>query len=100
MQSEEQAPYQRLEVYRKAYALALRVHRRTLSFPALEQHELAGQLRRSSKSIVANLVEGMGRQHSPADVRRFVRMAMGSCDESRIWLDFARDLSYLDAEEH
>ena len=88
-------PYHRLEVYKKAYELALRVHRMSLRFPDFERCELGQQLRKSSKSIVANIAEGMGKQESRADVRRFIRMAIGSCDESRVWLDFAHDLGYI-----
>ena len=50
--------------------------------------ELASQLRRSSKSICANLGEGMSKQASSKDVVRFLRMALGSCDETRIWLKY------------
>jgi len=88
-------PYHRLDVYQKAYQLALEIHKMTLGFPKHEQYELASQLRRSSKSICANIAEGMGKQESRADVRRFIRIAVGSCDESRVWLEFARDLGYI-----
>ena len=91
-------PYHRLDVYQKAYQLALEVHRISLEFPKIEQYGLAQQLRVASKSIAANIAEGMGKQESPAEVRRFVRMAMGSCDETRVWLEFARDLGYLKAD--
>jgi four helix bundle protein len=87
-------PYHKLEVYKKAYALALEVHKLTLSFPKIEQYELASQLRRASKSIAANIAEGMGKQESKADVRHFIRTAIGSADESRVWLEFAKDLGY------
>ena len=93
-------PYHRLGVYKKSYQLALDLHRLTLKFPRIEQYELASQLRRSSKSIPANIAEGMGKQESKLDVRRFIRIALGSCDESRVWLDFARDLEYINDEEH
>jgi four helix bundle protein len=89
-------PYHRLDVYQKAYQLALEVHRVSLGFPRIEQYGLAQQLRASSKSIAANIAEGMGKQESPADVKRFIRMAIGSCDESRVWLEFAKDLGYID----
>ena len=92
-------PYHRLEVFKKSYQLALDVHKMTLRFPKQEQYELAQQLRRSSKSIPANIAEGMGKQTSGADVRRFIETAMGSCDESRVWLEFARDLEYLSKKE-
>ena len=93
-------PYHRLEVYRKSYQIALDLHKLTLRFPKHEQYELAQQLRRSSKSIPANIAEGMGKQESQADVRRFIRIALGSCDESRVWLEFAKDLEYLDKKDH
>jgi len=93
-------PYHRLDVYRKAYDLALEVHRKSVEFPKQEQYELAQQLRKSSKSIAANIAEGMGKQESKADVRRFIRIAVGSCDECRVWLDFARDLGYISPKEH
>jgi four helix bundle protein len=76
------------------------VHRISLEFPKLEQYGLAQQLRGSSKSIAVNIAEGMGKQESPAEVKRFVRIAIGSCDETRVWLEFARDLGYLNALQH
>ena len=92
-------PYHRLDVFKKAYALALELHTASIRFPKSEQYELAQQLRKSSKSIPANIAEGMGKQDSRADVRRFIRIAVGSCDESRVWLEFARDLGYISAAE-
>jgi four helix bundle protein len=84
-------------VFRRAYAAALEAHRIALTFPKYEQYDLASQLRRSSKSICANLMEGRGRQQgSKAEFRRFVLMALGSADESVLWCRFARDLGYLD----
>ncbi len=51
-----------LDVFQKAYRLSLDVHRASLTWPKTEQYGgIADQLRRSSKSICANLVEG-GRQ--------------------------------------
>ena len=88
-------PYHRLDVYQKAYKAALEIHRTSLNFPEIERYELASQLRRATKSIVANIAEGMGKQSSKAEVKRFIYMAIGSCDETRVWLEFARDLGYL-----
>lgn len=88
-------PFHKLSVFRKAYDLSIRVHRASLGFPKFEQFELGSQLRRATKSIPANIAEGMGRQMSPRDVVRFIRNALGSCDETRIWLEYARDLGYF-----
>ncbi len=92
--------FETLSVFHKAYDLSLAIHKRSLDFPRLEQTELASQLRRSSKSICANIGEGLGKQASKKDVVRFLRMAIGSCDETRIWLKYALDLGYIIAEEH
>ena len=93
-------PYHSLDVYQKAYRAALEVHRISLAFPRIEQYGLAQQLRASSKSIPVNIAEGMGKQESAADVRKFIRIAVGSCDETRVWLEFAKDLGYIEASEH
>jgi four helix bundle protein len=93
-------PFDKLEVFRKAYDLSLAIHRRSLSFPVLEQTELASQLRRSSKSICANISEGMGKQASAKDVIRFLRMSIGSCDETCVWLKYALDLGYIESQEY
>jgi four helix bundle protein len=90
-----------MAVFRKAYEAALDVHRLSQSFPRHEQFELASQLRRSSKSICANLAEGRARQQgSSAEFRRFVLIALGSTDETLLWCRFARDLGYVDPETH
>ena len=85
-----------LDVYRRAYGLALDVHRGSLGFPEIERFALADQMRRASRSICANVAEGFGRQRgSGADYRRFLTMAIGSADEMQVWCAFARDLGYL-----
>jgi four helix bundle protein len=77
--------------------VSLEIHRASLTFPAVEQRALADQIRRASKSICANLAEGYGRQKgSKAEFARFVRMAIGSSDEMRVWLRHAFDLGYID----
>ncbi len=90
-----------LVVYRRAYALSVVVHRASLGFPRGEQFGgVAEQLRRSSKSVCANLVEGSGRQAgSNVEFRRFITIAIGSADESRMWCEYARDLGYAEADE-
>ena len=88
-----------LEVFRRAYALSLEVHRASLEFPRIEQWALADQVRRASKSICANLAEGFGRQQqSRPEFRRFLIMAIGSADEMQVWALYARDLGYIGAD--
>ena len=91
--------FEDLEVYQRAYKLALELHKLTLEFPRIEQFALADQIRRASKSICANIAEGFARQHiSTADFHRYVVLAMGSSDEMKVWLSFSLDLGYVSAE--
>ena len=89
--------FEGLEVFQRAYRVSLEVHRASLGFPAIEQRALADQLRRASKSIPANLAEGHGRSaQSQAQYRQYVAIALGSADEMRVWIRYARDLGYID----
>jgi four helix bundle protein len=86
-----------LEVFRRAYDLSIDIHRATLLFPRIEQFGgIADQLRRSSKSVCSLLVEGSGRQgETNTEFRRYVRMAIGSADEAKLWCRYAEDLGYV-----
>ena len=90
-----------LEVFRRAYALSLEVHRASLSWPRVEQYGgVADQVRRASKSVCALLVEGGGRlARSKAEFGRYVIMAVGSADEARLWCQYAEDLGYAGTAE-
>ena len=89
-----------LDVFKRSYVVSLALHKASLGFPKIEQYALADQLRRSSKSICANLAEGFGKQaYSKAEFRRFVQMAIGSADEVRVWLRYCFDLGYISQED-
>ena len=89
--------FEDLAVYRRAYAIALEIHKATLRFPREEQFALADQTRRASKSICANIAEGFAKQRrSSAEYRRYLLMAIGSADEMRVWIRFSMDLDYVE----
>ncbi|GEM_PF-942513 len=91
--------YQDLEVYTKSYQLALEVHRISLGFPDFERYETGSQLRRASKSVPVNIAEGYGRRRSTLDFKRFLVMSHSSCDEVKVWLQFCKDLGYINQEQ-
>ena len=91
--------FEDLEVFQRAYRLSLDIHRVSLTMPKIEQHALGDQIRRASKSIPVNIAEGFGKQvGSVAEFRRFLRIALGSADEMRVWVRYAFDLGYIDEE--
>ena len=89
--------FEDLEVFRRAYRVSLDLHRASLQFPKVEQHSLADQIRRASKSICGNIAEGFGkRRRSSAEFKRYLLMAIGSADEMQVWLRYCSDLEYID----
>jgi len=67
--------YEDLEIYQKSYELALNVHDMTLKLPKYELYEEGSQIRKASKSIVANIVEGFGRRRHKKEFIKFVTYA-------------------------
>ena len=86
--------YKELEIYKKSYNLALRLHEITKTFPETERYDLVSQIRRCSKSIPTNMAEGYGRQ-SKEEFKRFLRISLGSCNELQVHFDFCKDLGYI-----
>ena len=75
--------YRDLEIWKLARQVAIAVHRMTLqNLPKFEMFEEASQIRRSAKSISANIVEGYGRRRYKQDFIRFLVFAHASCDET------------------
>ena len=92
--------FEDLKVFQRAYRLSLEVHKLSLSMPPIEQYGLADQLRRASKSVCANIAEGYGRQaESKREFRRYIRIALGSSDEMRVWIRYCLDLDYIDEDQ-
>ena len=90
-----------LDVFKKAYALSLDVHHKSLRFPRVEQYGLAEQMRRASKSICVNLAEGYGkRRGSVMEFKRYIQIALGSTDEMVVWTRYCLDLGYISDELH
>lgn len=83
--------FQDLLVYKQAYRLALSVSKVSQAFPRQEQWELGRQIRASSRSIAANIVEGWAKRESSAEVRRQLQISVGECAETRFWLELIVD---------
>jgi four helix bundle protein len=91
--------YHDLDVFRESYSPALDVSRLCKRLPPVEQFELARQLRRAARSIPANIVEGWGKRASTPEFKRYLQIAIGSCDETRMWLDMGKDEGYISEKD-
>jgi four helix bundle protein len=75
--------YRNLEIWKLARELSIDIHRMTLTaLPKFERYEQGTQIRRSSISVRANIVEGYGRRRYKKDFIRFLCYAESSCDET------------------
>ena len=74
--------YRDLDIYQKAHKLAIEVHEMTLKLPKFEMYEVGSQIRRSSKSVKNNIVEGFGRRRYKQEFIRFLTYSLASCDET------------------
>ena len=92
--------YRDLDVFQVSYQLALRVSKVTRTFPGPEQFELARQLRRATRSIPANIVEGWAKRSSAAEFKRYLPVAIGSCEECKLWVDMSKDEGFLPVGQH
>jgi four helix bundle protein len=89
-----------LEVYRKAYELAMLIFRVSHRFPAEERYALTGQIRRSSRSISMNLREAWAKRRYAAHFISKLTDCDGENGETDTSLDFAKDCGYITASEH
>jgi four helix bundle protein len=89
-----------LEVYKQAYALAMRVFEVSKAFPDNERYALTGQIRRSSRSVCMNLREAWSKRRYEAHFVSKLTDCDGEASETDTSLDFARDCGYINAAEH
>lgn len=78
----EKKSYKDLEIYSTSLGLFLEIHPLSLQLPKYELYELGSQMRRSSDSVVSNIVEGYGRRRYKADFIRFLVFSHSSCLET------------------
>lgn len=79
--------YKKLKIWQLARELSVEIHAMTMQLPKFELFETGSQIRRSSKSIRSNIVEGYGRRRYKADFIRFMVYAHSSFDETRDHLE-------------
>lgn len=88
--------YHRLEVWKLARDLSSEVHRMTLEdLPRFEMLESGSQIRRSVKSIRANIVEGYGKRRYKQEFLRHLTYALGSAHETLDHLDSLHETGSL-----
>ena len=89
-----------LDVYKKAYALSMRIFEVSKRFPKEEQYALTDQIRRLSRSVCLNLREAWAKRRYEAHFINKLTDCDGENSETDSSLDFAIDCGYISIEEH
>lgn len=89
-----------LKVYQLSYQLAMEIFEETKNFPKEERFSLTDQIRRSSRSIPANIAEAWKkRKYKNAFVFKMTDCS-GEASETTVWLDMAFDCKYISKDRH
>ena len=92
--------FKELIVYKKAFLLAMEIFKASKDFPKEEKYSLTDQIRRSSRSVCANIAEAYRKR---LYVKNFISKLTDSDAENSetvVWLDFAIECNYLEKEIH
>lgn len=89
-----------LQVYRLAFQTAVEIYQVSRFFPSEEKYSLTDQIRRSSRSVCANIAEAFRKKRYPKSFIAKLSDAEAEAVETQVWLDFSLEFNYIDKEKH
>lgn len=89
-----------LIVFQNAFNLAVQIHQFSAKFPQEEKYSLTDQIRRSSRSVAANLAEAFRKRRYPKSFISKLTDSEGEAAETQVWLRFATTFNYLNDTEY
>lgn len=92
--------YRDLKVFQLSYKLAMDIFEITKTFPKEERFSLTDQIRRSSRSIAANIAEAWKKRIYPKMFVSKLIDATGEAGETEVWLGISKDAGYLPEEKY
>jgi four helix bundle protein len=78
----------------------MEIFKLTRAFPEDERYSLTSQIRRSSRSVAANIAEGYRKRQYPNMFVSKLADGDGEATETQVWIDFAYDCGYISRERH
>ena len=90
--------YRDLRVYQNAFESAMEIFEITKTFPAEEKYSMVDQMRRSSRSVCANLAEAWRKRRYPKNFVSKLSDCEGEAEETRVWLEFSLGSNYITKE--
>ena len=84
-----------MDVYKMAFDSAMKIYDMTKNFPKEEKYSLTDQIRRSSRSVCANIAEAFRKRKYPKAFISKLNDAEGEAAESQVWLEFSLECGYI-----
>ena len=91
--------YKDLRVYQAAIDAAMSTFELTKKFPVEERFSMVDQMRRSSRSVCANIGEAWRKRRYPAHFKSKLSDSEGEAEETRVWIDLALRCRYIAPHE-
>lgn len=88
--------FQDLIAYKKSFALAMKIFNISKSFPKEEKYSLTDQIRRSSRSVSANIAEAYRKRKYPKNFISKLTDSDAENSETQTWLEFAFECKYIE----
>ncbi|MBG6187793.1 four helix bundle protein [Flavobacterium sp. CAN_S2] len=92
--------FQDLLAYQKSFSLAMKIFEITKSFPKEEMYSLTDQIRRSSRSVPANIAEAYRKRVYPKHFHSKLTDSDAENSETQVWLEFAMKCNYINENTH
>ena len=90
--------YRELEVYKRSRELTREIYSATRSFPKEETYSLTDQIRRSSRSVGAQIAEAWAKRRYPKHFASKLSDADGEQNETQHWIEVSHDSGYISEE--
>lgn len=87
--------FQDLLAYQKSFSLAMAIFEVTKTFPKEETYSLTDQIRRSSRSVAANIAEAYRKRNYPKNFYSKLTDCDAENSETQVWLEFALNCNYI-----
>lgn len=91
--------HEELEAYKMAFDAAMTIYELSKKFPVEERYSLTDQIRRSSRSVCANLAEAWRKRRYEAAFIAKLNDSEAEAAETQTWLKFAVKCNYIDIEK-
>jgi len=92
--------HRELKVYQLSFEAGMEIFHLSKSFPKEERYSLTDQIRRSSRSVSANISEAFRKRRYPKSFIAKLSDSEGEAAETQNWLDFALACAYIGTTEH